>query len=288
MDVSSNGDVFLSCFAVIFALLLTIFCVGIILLIDYLDIIMRNMNIFAEVFHVRKFWGFYDNGKYRVGCNGGTIYVYDENDTELAKFRDIKYTYAGAFKPGTNIFVAKSTEGKLAVYDLDMMTLIKKITITTLGAQDQGFAFSYSGDLFYNIECPNYSTATQLTVYDGFGFSKKAVYFADDRKMVLDHIEVYPDEIYLLGFIRGDDGVLDYGFVSKYADGKIIGLKEIKSSDYAIESLPQKWAKTDYEYLEIYKSWELHGFTEKDSERITRCKPKKPKITIKQIYEANS
>ena len=92
----------------------------------------------------------------------------------------------------------------------------------------------------------------------------------------------------MLGFIRGDDGVLDYGFVSKYADGKIIGLKEIKSSDYAIESLPQKWAKTDYEYLEIYKSWELHGFTEKDSERITRCKPEKHKITIKQIYEANS
>lgn len=135
---------------------------------------------------MRKFWGFYDNGKYHVGCNGGTIYVYNKNDEELAKFRDIKYAYAGTFKPNTNIFIAKSTEGKLAIYDLDSLTLVKKITITTLGAQDEGFAFSYSGDLFYNIEKPNCSTATQLTVYDGFDFTKKAVYFADDRKMVLN------------------------------------------------------------------------------------------------------
>ncbi len=122
---------------------------------------------------MRKFWGFYDNGKYRVGCNGGTIYIYDKNNVELAKFKDIKYAYAGAFKPGTNILAAKSTEGKLAVYDLDTLTLIKKITVTTLGAQDEGFAFSYSGDLFYNIEKPSDSTATQLTVYDSSDFTKK-------------------------------------------------------------------------------------------------------------------
>ncbi len=189
---------------------------------------------------MRKFWGFYDNGKYQVGCNGGTIYVYDKNGAELAKFKDIKYAYSGVFKPNTNIFVAKSTEGKLAVYDLEELKLMKKITVTTIGAQDEGFAFSYSGDLFYNIEKPDHSTATQLTVYDGSDFTKIDSYFADDRKMILDHIEVYPDEIYLLGFIRGGDSVFDYGFVSKYADGKITGLKEIKSAEYVIDNYPQK------------------------------------------------
>ncbi len=29
------------------------------------------------------------------------------------------------------------------------------------------------------------------------------------------------------GFIRDDDGVYDYGFIAKYADEKIIELKEI-------------------------------------------------------------
>lgn len=26
---------------------------------------------------MKNFWGFYDNGTYRVGCNGATVYIYD-------------------------------------------------------------------------------------------------------------------------------------------------------------------------------------------------------------------
>lgn len=68
---------------------------------------------------MRSFWGFYDNGIYRVGCNGGTVYVYDQDNKELAKFKDLKYAYEGAIRPGANIFVLKSGEGPLAVYDLN-------------------------------------------------------------------------------------------------------------------------------------------------------------------------
>ena len=38
---------------------------------------------------MRKFWGFYDNGRCRAGCNGGTVYIYDQANRELAKFQDI-------------------------------------------------------------------------------------------------------------------------------------------------------------------------------------------------------
>lgn len=38
-----------------------------------------------------------------------------------------KYAYEGAFRTGTNIFFAKSTDGSLAVYDLEKMELVKKI-----------------------------------------------------------------------------------------------------------------------------------------------------------------
>ena len=58
---------------------------------------------------MRKFYGFFDNRKYKVGCNGGTIYVYDQNETELTRFKGLSCTYRGAFRPGTNRFIAKST-----------------------------------------------------------------------------------------------------------------------------------------------------------------------------------
>lgn len=212
---------------------------------------------------MRQFYGFYDNGKYRVGCNSRTVYVYDQDGAELAKFRDIPYAYTGAFKPGTNIFVAKSTEGKLAVYDLDAGRLLKKHSIASHGGQDEGYAFSHSGDLFYNIEKPRDSLYTQLAVYDTSDFHKKAVYFADNRRMHLEELEVYPDEIYVVGFMRDDDGVWDYGFAAKFADGEIIAPRRIRSTAYVFPTLKGRHAETDYCYLQQYKYWQRQGFAEK-------------------------
>ena len=42
---------------------------------------------------MKKFGGFYENEKFKVGCNGASIYVYDTNDIELARFKDIQYAY---------------------------------------------------------------------------------------------------------------------------------------------------------------------------------------------------
>ena len=103
---------------------------------------------------MKKFYGFFDNGKYKVGCNGGTIYVYDQNENELAKFKGFSCTYKGAFRPGTNVFVAKSIVDHLLVFDLDKLSLVKKIKFSRVGGcQDEGFAFSSTGDLFYEETC---------------------------------------------------------------------------------------------------------------------------------------
>ena len=83
---------------------------------------------------MRKFWGFYKNRSYSVGCNGGSIYIYGQNGKELAKFKDFPYAYTAAFKPNSNIVAVKSTEGYLGFYDLDSLSLIKKIIVTRLGA----------------------------------------------------------------------------------------------------------------------------------------------------------
>ncbi|HWR64626.1 MAG TPA: hypothetical protein VN364_00760, partial [Bellilinea sp.] len=64
---------------------------------------------------MRNFWGYYENGKYRVGCTGGTVYIYDSENNELAKFRDVKNAYTAKFLPNTNTIVVKTTGGSLAV-----------------------------------------------------------------------------------------------------------------------------------------------------------------------------
>lgn len=238
---------------------------------------------------MRKFYGFFDNGKYKVGCNGGTIYVYDQTNTELARFKDLSNTYRGAFHPATNVFVAKSTMGSLAVYDLDTLSLVKKINITRKGAQDEGFAFSASGDLFYNIEKPTLSTRTQLTVYDGASFNIIATYFADEEKIVLDYVETHDDEVYLLGFMRDDNDIFDYGFTAKLVNGELRDIRRIQSTDYAIANSIMPWDKTDYRYLHIYKYWEAHGFSENTAKQYEclQQEPEPPKVSIKRIWELN-
>lgn len=77
---------------------------------------------------MRKFWDFYDNGQYRVGCNGGTIYIYDKANKELSKFKDIPYVCSGALHPNANLFVAKSTAG-FWLCTIEHLVLMKKLSL---------------------------------------------------------------------------------------------------------------------------------------------------------------
>ena len=223
---------------------------------------------------MRKFWGFYDNGQYRVGCNGGTVYVYDQEEKELAKFKDIPHAYVGAFQPETNIFVAKSTAGALAVYDLDQMKLIRKIKITRMEAQDEGFAFSPDGQFFYNIEKPVRSTDTQLTVYRTSDYEKEKVLFEENDRMFLTAIEFdkCTKEGYVLGFMRGENRVMEYGFIGKFTGDDVFGIKRIPDAEY--------------DYIHAYKDWEKSGYTPKKLEwcRVREYDPK-PHVSLKQTYD---
>ena len=73
-----------------------------------------------------RFKSIIENEKYGVGCTGQTVWVWDKNDTVIAKFKDLIYAYRAAFSPRGDIFVVKSTEAWLAVYSLETMSLIKK------------------------------------------------------------------------------------------------------------------------------------------------------------------
>ena len=199
---------------------------------------------------MKKFWGFYDNGIYRVGCNGATIYIYDQTDKELYKFKDIKDAYEGTFHPSRNMFVAKSTEGSLAVYDLDRKELVRKIVITRIGGQDDGYAFSPDGTLFYNIERPVRTIRTQLTVYRTSDFEVVSTYFSEDEISVLKHIEFDANtgECYLSGFMRSAKGIFDYGFIGKLSNGSLSDIKKL--------------TRPEHDYVNNYKKWGLSGYTE--------------------------
>ena len=55
---------------------------------------------------MRRFWGFYQNESYSVGCSGASVYVFDKEGKELARFRDFPYAYSAAFMPGHDNILA--------------------------------------------------------------------------------------------------------------------------------------------------------------------------------------
>jgi len=201
---------------------------------------------------VKKFWGYIKNEKFALGCTGQTTYVYDVDGNELAKFKDIKYAYTPMFCPNKNIFVVKSTDGWLAFYSLDTMALLKKVHFAkNIGAQDEGLCFSPDGKYLYNIEKPISSLATEIAIYETENFQVIHRLFQGEQILVLDHIEYDAEEAsyFVLGFIRGEDGVKSYGFVSKLINNKLTDMKRI----------PDK----KYDYIQAYKHLELLGFTSK-------------------------
>lgn len=160
-----------------------------------------------------KFWSFISNGQYCVGCTGPTVYVYDCEGRELAKFKDIKYGYTPLFSPDANKFVVKSTEGRLAVYSLTEMKLLKKFRFSKEdGGQDYNMCFSPDGKLFYNVEVhPHPANSGQITfaigIYETDHFTLMRHLFLNDP--VTDPTDLEWDAetgiLYVLGCKRRSD-----------------------------------------------------------------------------------
>ena len=89
---------------------------------------------------MKNFLGYASNGEYSVGCTGQTVYLFNKDGNELAKFKDLKYAYSPIISPDGKIFVVKSTEGRIAVYSLESVSLIKKFRFSKVnGSQDDNF-----------------------------------------------------------------------------------------------------------------------------------------------------
>ena len=73
---------------------------------------------------MKNFWGYTTNGEYSVGCTGQTVYLYDKENNEIKKFKDIIYACFSVISPNGKIFVVKSTDGRLAFYSLETFALL--------------------------------------------------------------------------------------------------------------------------------------------------------------------
>lgn len=179
-----------------------------------------------------KFWSFIGNEKYDIACTGQTVYLYDKSGNEIAKFKDLSYAYTAAISPRDDIFVVKTTEGRMAVYSFEPPALIKKFRFSKVaGGQDDSFCFSPDGAEFYNIERHIDVNKTALSIYDTTDFSLKRRILDNDHSMVLNAIEYHEDTVYLLGFFRDDNGIASKFFVGKLEDDSLKDIVYISSKE---------------------------------------------------------
>lgn len=197
---------------------------------------------------IKKFWSYIENDRYAIGCTGQTVYVYDKNGTELVNFTDLPYAYKAAFSPCGNIFVVKTTEGRLAVYSLETLSLVKKFRYSDITyLQDDGFCFSADGKYFINIERHIDTSTSAISVYDTEDFSIQSQLLLHKR-IVISQIELTNGEYYVLGLMRAEDTKTDC-IVGKFANNNLKDIRFITEQE--------KW------FYENYLDLKIMGFTEK-------------------------
>jgi WD40 repeat protein len=228
-----------------------------------------------------RFWGFISNGTYCVGCTGQTVYVYDQTGNELAKFKDIKYGYHPLFFPDGDRFLVKSTEGRLAIYSLSEMKLIKKFRFSKVnGAQDDNMDFSPDGSLFYNVEghphpTDYHSSNFGIGIYETGNFKRVKLLFADDP-IIHPHglqWDAETETLYVLGKDRSvdnfshfiaileDDKLHDLYYISEQDADFYLGY--LHTSGMGFTKLSKEWSPLKYTGYDLDKvEKETHSLSE--------------------------
>ena len=198
-----------------------------------------------------KFWTYLETDKYNIGLSSKTIYIYDKEGNEIIKFKDLSYGYMGCVSNNQELLVVKSSEGRIAIYSLEKLELIKKFRFSKVdGSQDDNFIFSPDDKYFFNIERHVSSTKTALSIYDTKDFTLHKRLLNDNDNLVISVIEY-------------DKELKEY-FVCKLENGKLNDIKYNSESEYgffrfakAVES--SGFTEESYKWLFIFKTVSLSG-----------------------------
>ena len=183
----------------------------------------------------KKFWTFIGNGKYDIGLTGSTVYVYDKNVTELAAFKDLNYAYSAVISPIGDIFVVKTTDGRMAIYSFEPLRLMKKFRFSKIdGGQDENMVFSPDGRYLYNIESHTIGSKTLLAKYSTDDFSLVCQLFSDKERFRLSAVEYdeNTDCYYALGILYNPDTKMaNAWFAARIVDDELVDVRYVNVAE---------------------------------------------------------
>lgn len=183
----------------------------------------------------KKFWTFIEGDKYNIGLTGSTVYVYDKNGTELATFKDLTYAYNAVISPLGDIFVVKTTDGRMAIYSFEPLKLVKKFRFSKIdGGQDENMVFSSDGKYFYSIESHTNTSKTLLAKYKTDDFSLVTQLFANRERFRLTDIEydTATDCFYVLGILfSSETRMANRWFVARLVDDVLVDMRYITEGE---------------------------------------------------------
>lgn len=173
------------------------------------------------------------SSKYIVQCTprGRTVYIYDSNGNELAKFQDMKHTYQCLISPDEKQFVLLSLCGMLAIYSTAEMKLLKKIRYAS-SDQDGGLCYSNDGKKLYLLEHINRgSMHSRLISYDTSSYTEKFIEFENPSIKFLSVAPFHSlNEVLLLGYKRNKDGLGFLDFMAVVRQNEIVEIRYFKET----------------------------------------------------------
>lgn len=196
------------------------------------------------------FWSYISKGKYSVGCTGQTVYVYDKDGNEKARFKDLTYAYDAEISPDSKIFAVKTTDGRLAVYSLEEMKLIKKFRFSKVdGGQHAGFCFSADGKMFLNIESHGDGFERCLALYEteNFNLIRQLFYGKEMYLSCIEYDDAF-DSYFVIGILYRKFRKNKY-FAAEFKDDELKNVTDIKEKEY--------------DFYNKFKDLEKSGFTKK-------------------------
>ena len=161
-----------------------------------------------------RFITYIENERFAVGTTGRSIRVFGKGGQKLAEFRDLTYTYFAAFTPDGDGLIVKSTEGKLALYSLTELKLIKKLRCGN-SPQDGCFCFSSDGMRFLNVAMHEKPRRWEIAAYSANGLDELETVFSSEKCAILG-LECGEDGSY---YVLGND---EESFVGIIRDGELL------------------------------------------------------------------
>ena len=229
----------------------------------------------------KKFWCFIGNDKYDIGLTGSTVYVFDKDGRELASFKDLTYAYNAVISPLGDIFVVKTTDGRMAVYSLEPLKLVKKFRFSKIdGGQDENMVFSRDGKYFYSIESHTTGSKTLLAKYKTDDFSLVRQLFSDRERFRLSVIE-YDENTecyYVLGILYSHETrMANTWFVARLVDDELCDMRYVTEGER--------------DFMNAVNSLGVMGYTEKAFEwsafRYMKEHDDRYKISLDEIKAQN-